>query len=124
MKKLLFLFMMVSAFSFGAFAQEAGGDQAARMAAMKERIKPELVEKTKITAEQADMVLDVQFALGQKRREIFMDNSISQEEKTKRVAEVDAARDKEYMGKGLTEGQVKAVSEFFVELRKRPRPNN
>ena len=124
MKKFFFLLMMVSAFSFGAFAQNGGGDPAARAAAMKERIKPELVEKTKITSEQADMVMDLQFALGSKRREVNMDNSLSQEEKTKRIAEIDAARDKEFMGKGLTEAQVKAVNDFFVELRKRPRPNN
>jgi hypothetical protein len=98
--------------------QKQGGDPAAMLQRMKERIKPELVEKTKITEEQADKVVEISFNLQRQRREVRMDQNLSEEEKTKRNADIDASRDKQFLSVGLTADQVTAVNAFFEEQRK------
>ncbi len=126
MKKLLFLVaLFTTVFITSASAQgQQGGDPAARMAAYKERVKPQLVEKTKLTDAQAEKVLDIQFASRQQMRGL---RDLSQEERTKKLAEIDADLNKQYKAIPLTDDQVKAVNGFFEEMRKQMqqnRPNN
>lgn len=119
MKKFLFLVALFAAVcTTEAQAQQGGGDPAAMMQRMKDRVKPQLVEKTKISSELADKVIEINFNQQRQRRDIRMDQNLSAEDKTKRVAELDAARDKEYKGNGLTDEQVQSVNTFFEELRK------
>lgn len=126
MKKLLFvlaLFATVSAVQAQGGGQ--GGDPAARMQRMKEMIKPQLIEKTKLTDAQADKVLEINMASQQKSREIRMDQAMSDDDKKKKNEEINAERLKAYAAIPLTADQIKAVNDFFEEMRKnRPqRPN-
>lgn len=119
MKKLIFLLILFSAlYTTSAEAQGGDRDPAAMMQRMKERIKPALVEKTKITDAQADKVIEINFSNQRKRREIRMDAALTAEEKTKKNTEIDEAQTKELKAIPLTDDQVKEVNAFFEENRK------
>jgi hypothetical protein len=119
MKKLLFLVALFTSLSVSQLnAQQGGGDTSTMLQRMKDRVKPQLVEKTKISSDLADFVIETNFNMQRKKREIRMDQALSEEEKTKRYTELDEARDKEFKGRGLTADQVKSVNDFFEEMRK------
>jgi lipopolysaccharide export LptBFGC system permease protein LptF len=115
MKKIfLFIAFLSTVFSSSVFAQNNENAEA-MLNRLKERIKPQLVEKAKITEAQADRVIETNFALQRQRRQIRMDQALSQEEKANRNLSIDAARDKEFSAIPLTAEQVKAVNAFFEE---------
>ena len=121
MKKLfvlIALFTTVYVSQVQAQQGQGGGDPAAMLQRMKERVKPQLVEKTKITDAQADKVIEINFAMQRKRREVRMDQNLSDDDKKKKTAELDAERDKEMKAIPLTDDQVQAVNTFFEEQRK------
>lgn len=122
MKKLFFLAAIVAALmtttSASAQGGNGGGDPQQFRQRMIERTKPQLVEKTKITDEQASKVLDIYFETLAKRREIRMDNSLSDDDKAKKVAAIDEELAKKYKAIPLTDEQVKAVQSYFEEMRK------
>src|SRR5215218_9255458 len=120
MKKLfLLVFLFTTMYTTKALAQGGGnGDPAAMMQRMKERVKPALIEKTKLTDAQADKVIEISFDHQRKRREIRMDQALSDEDKTKKNAEINEAQNKELKAIPLTDEQVKEVNAFFEELRK------
>ena len=119
MKNLFVLIVLFTALTATkADAQQAPRDPAAMMQRMKERIKPALMEKTKITDEQADKVIEINFANQRKRRELRMDNALSEEERTKKSTELNEAQSKELKAIPLTDDQVKEVNSFFEEFRK------
>ena len=123
MKKLFFLAALFTAMlttTTSAFAQGGGDPQQFRQR-MIERIKPQLLEKTKISDAEADKVLDIYLGTMQQRREIRMDNSSSDEDKTKKMAALDEETAKKYKAIPLKEDQVKAVNEFFDDMRKNMR---
>ncbi|MDB5252445.1 MAG: hypothetical protein JWP27_1614 [Flaviaesturariibacter sp.] len=116
MKKLLILaafFLFIT--SLNANAQQGGGDPAAMAQRMKERVKPQLIEKVKLTDDQAEKVLDINLDIRSKMRE-FRD--LSPEDRQKKGAELDVDRDKRYKAIPLTDDQVKAVNAFFDDMRK------
>lgn len=117
MKKLFFLAALFTALVTTVSAQ-GGGDPEAMRQRMKERFKPQLVEKTKITDEQAEKVLDVYVAAQRQRREVRMDQALSDEEKTKKTAAIDEEVAKKYKAIPLKDEEVKAVAAFFEEARK------
>jgi hypothetical protein len=121
MKKLFFLLVLfTTVYTTKVVAQQNGGDRdpAAMMQRMKDRIKPSLVEKTKLTDAQADKVIEINFSNQRKRRDIRMDQSLSDEEKTKKNAELQETQNKELKAIPLTDDQVKDVNTFFEEMRK------
>jgi hypothetical protein len=115
MKKLLLAFAVVAALYTTDAAAQGGGDPAARAQQMRERTKPLLIEKVKLTDEQANKVLDINMEVRQKMRE-FRD--LSPEDRKTKATELDVDRDKKYKAIPLTDDQVKAVNEFFDEMRK------
>ena len=118
MKKILFLLAFITTVSVSAvYAQQTETPEQMQQK-MRDRIKPELVSKTGITEAQADKVIDINFALQKQRREIRNDQVLTPEEKVKKNAEIDAARDKEYSGIPLTDEQIKSVNLFFDEMKK------
>ena len=118
MKKILFLLAFIMSVSVSAvYAQQTETPEQMQQK-MRDRIKPELVSKTGITEEQADKVIDINFALQKQRREIRNDQVLTPEEKVKKNSEIDAARDKEYSGIPLTGEQIKSVNEFFDAMKK------
>ena len=95
--------------------QQGGGDPSAKLQRYKDRLKPQLIEKAKITDAQADKVIDISFANRMKMRG-FRD--LSEEERKKQTEEINAQQIKEFKAIPLTDDQVKAVNEFFEEQRK------
>ena len=111
------LFTMV--YSTKVVAQQNGDrDPAAMMQRMKERIKPSLIEKTKLTDAQADKVIEINFSNQRKRRDIRMDQTLTDEERTKKNAELQEAQNASFKAIPLTDDQVKDVNNFFEEMRK------
>lgn len=84
---------------------------------MKERVKPQLIEKTKITDEQAEKVLDINFDAQRKRREVRMDSNLSDDDKKKKNEAIEEEVAKQYKAI-LKEDEVKAVKDFFEDMRK------
>lgn len=125
MKKLLVLVaLFTTVYATNAQAQQqGGGDPAAMMQRMKDRIKPLLIEQTKLTDAQADKVIEINFSQSRQRREIRMDQNLSDDDKAKKTAELDADREKQFKAIPLTDDQVKAVNTFFEEMRKRQGQN-
>ena len=119
MKKLFFLVaLFATVFITEAQAQGQGGDPAAMMQRMKERVKPGLIEKTKISDEQADKVIEINFASQRKKREIRMDEAMSADDKAKKNSEIDAAQLEQLKAIPLTEEQLKAVNTYYEDMRK------
>lgn len=123
MKRVLALlsFVMISGL---AFAQPGGGmNPEARKARMKEQMKPELVQQAKITDAQADKVIDIYFDAQMEAGKLRRDESMSQEDKQKKVKEINEARDKKIKEIPLTDEQAKAVASFYEEQRKKMMAN-
>jgi hypothetical protein len=120
MKKLFFLVVLFTmVYSTKVDAQQNGDrDPAAMMQRMKERIKPSLIEKTKLTDAQADKVIEINFSNQRKRRDIRMDQTLTDEERTKKNAELLEAQNASLKAIPLTDDQVKDVNTFFEEMRK------
>lgn len=96
-------------------ANAQGGDPAARMQAYKDRVKPQLIEKTKITDAQAEKVLDIQMAHRQQMRGM---KDLSEDEKKKKMNELNADINQQYKAIHLNEDQIKSVNDFFEDMRK------
>lgn len=121
MKKLFFLAALFTALvaTTSASAQGGpGGDPQQFRQRMVERVKPMLVEKTKLTDAEADKVLDIYFGTMLQRREIRMDNNLSEEDKKKKTDALNEETSKKYKAIPLTEEKAKAVNEFFEDMRK------
>jgi site-specific recombinase XerD len=95
-----------------------GGDPARMRKMMSERAKPQLVEKAKITEAEANKVLDIYFAAMPQRRELRVDNTLSDDDKKKKLAAIEEESTKKYRAIPLTDEQVKAVNEYFEDMRK------
>jgi Spy/CpxP family protein refolding chaperone len=117
MKKLLVLVALITTVyvTKADAQQQGGGDPAAMMQRYKDRVKPQLVEKTKITDAQADKVIEIMFNYRSKMRSL---RDLNEEDRKKQSAELQAAENKEFSAIPLTEDQVKAVNDFFEEQRK------
>ena len=119
MKKLLLLAtFFVAVYAVNAQGQPNGGDPAAMMARMKERIKPQLMEKAKLTDAQADKVIELNFDSRRQMRDIRMDQALSDDDKKKKMDELQAGLEQKYKDIPLTDDQVKAVKDFYEEMRK------
>lgn len=118
MKKLFVLVaVFTTALMFNANAQQGNGnfDPAAMKARYVERVKPMLIEKTKLTDAQADKVLDINWDARTKMRGM---RDLSQDDRKKKMDEVQADENKQYKDIPLTDDQIKAVNDFFDDLRK------
>ena len=116
MKKFLFIIAFMTTLGvMNAGAQQGGGDPVAMLARMKERVKPQLIEKTKLTDAQADKVIEINFESRQQLRGL---RDLSEEDRKKKMDEVKAENNKKYKAIPLTDDQVKSVDEFFEEQRK------
>ena len=95
--------------------QQGGGDPAAMAQRYKERVKPQLIEKTKLTDAQADKVLDINFNARQQMRGL---RDLSEDDRKKKMDEIKVGIDKEYKAIPLTDDQFNSIKDFFDELRK------
>lgn len=118
MKKMfLLIFLFAAGISFS-YAQQGGGDPAAMMQRMKERLKPQLMEKTKLSDTEADKVIEINF---QERQQLRGLRDLSEEDRKKKLEEVNADLAKKYKAIPLTDDQVKSVQAFFEEQREQMR---
>jgi hypothetical protein len=95
--------------------QQGGGDPAAMMQKAKERLKPILIEKAKLTDVQADKVVEISV---NSRAQLRGLRDLSEEDRKKRMDDVQASVDKQYKAIPLTDEQVKAVNAVMEEQRK------
>ena len=118
MKKLLVLVaVFTTVLVSNVNAQQGNGnfDPAQMAQRYKERVKPQLVEKVKLTDAQAEKVCDIQLASRQQMRGM---RDMSQEDRKKKMDEIQVENDKQYKAIPLTDDQIKAVNDFFDEMRK------
>lgn len=115
MKK-IFLFIAL-AFAIGTYAQGGGGQQdpAQMLEMLKQRVKPQLMEKTKLSDAQCDKVLEIQVSMMGAQRGL---RELSEEERAKKIKEINEEREKKYKAIPLTDDQIKAVNDFYEEMRK------
>jgi hypothetical protein len=118
MKKLLVLvavFTTVLALNSNAQGGNGNFDPAAFKARYLERTKPLLIEKTKLTDEQADKVLEINWNA---RMQMRGSRDLSQDERKKKMDDIQADANKQYKDIPLTDDQIKSVNDFFEEQRK------
>lgn len=123
MKKFLILGFLFSIILSTAQAQ-TGGDQAAVAAPAREEKKPtleeikmQMVEKTGLTAEQADKVMAINAEIRQMAAKELQ--GLSGEERTKKLGEYKALKGKKYSEIPLTREQTGSVYTFFEEMGKK-----
>lgn len=120
MKKLLSLVVAMTALFFSLQAQPpGGGDPEAMKARMKERIKPLLLQQVGVTDTEADKILESNFTFQMKTREIRMDQSLSEDDRKKKMKDAKDELEKQLKSIPLSEEKVKAVDTFYEEMRKK-----
>ena len=122
MKKILVLCtFLVSFFVINATAQPGGqGDttgRAARMQQQKDRAKPGLIEAAKITDAEATQVLDIYYASRGNMRGM---RDLSEEDRKKKMDEMQVETDKKFKAIPLTDEKIKLVNEYMAaQMRNR-----
>ena len=116
MKKLLFLTLILGAIISTTTHAQAGLDPAAMLQQMKERVRPQMVEKTGLTEAQADKVIEINFDIRQQAMRELKD--LNEADRSKKIAELKATKEKRYSDIPLTAEQVKAVNSFFEDMGK------
>jgi low affinity Fe/Cu permease len=116
MKKLLILVAVFTTILVSnANAQGGNFDTAAMRARYVERVKPSLIEKTKLTEAQADKVISINWEARSKMRGM---RDLSEDERKKKMDDVQDEITKQYKDIPLTDDQIKTVTDFFTEQRK------
>jgi Skp family chaperone for outer membrane proteins len=120
MKKFLFLTLIFGALISTRMYAQSAPDPAVMLQQMKDRVKPQMVEKTGLTEAQADKVIELNFEMRQAAA-AFRD--LPEADRSKRIADLKTAKDKK-MSEFLTAEQIKAVKSFYEELVKNAPPKN
>ena len=115
MKKFLFLTLILSAI-ISTTTPAQGGDPAAMLQQMKEKVRPQMVEKTGLTDAQADKVIEINFEMRQAMVSGLRD--LNEADRTKKIEEFKATRDKKYNEIPLTAEQIKSVKTFYENMGK------
>jgi formate-dependent nitrite reductase cytochrome c552 subunit len=118
MKKLITLAFFALICSLTSVQAQGGGgqmDPAQMLEMLKQRVKPQLMEKTKLTDVQCDKVLEIQVTMQGAQRGL---RDLSEEERATKMKEINAEREKKYKAIPLTDDQIKAVNDFYEEMRK------
>jgi hypothetical protein len=105
---------------FSLQAQPPGGGNMDEMRAkMKERIKPMLITQTSISDVEADKVIDIYFQSQLETRKLRMNQSLSEEDKTKKAKAITEDAEKQLKAVPLNDEKIVLVNAFFEEVRKR-----
>ncbi|RFM26033.1 hypothetical protein [Deminuibacter soli] len=106
MKKIIAcLVMVLSLTALHSYAQDGGGDRAARMQQMKEMQKQRLKDSLQIDDAKAEQVVNIQFESMQQQRTIWQDQSISADDKKSKMADL-SAKTKDKLKTILTDDQI------------------
>ena len=120
MKKFLFLTLILGAIiSTNSYAQ--AGDPPTPLQQIKDKIRPQMVEKTGLTEAQADRIIEINYEF---RESMRAHANLDETERTKKVAELKAARDKKYTEIPLTAEQIAAVKAFYESIPRNPPPKS
>ena len=116
MKKIISLAVFALALSLGSVQAQGGQmDPAQMLEMMKQRVKPQLIEKTKLTDAQADKVLEIQLWSKGEMRGM---RDMSEEERATKMKTVNDEKTKKFKAIPLTDDQIKAVNDFYEEMRR------
>ena len=91
---------------------------------LKEKVRPELVQKAGITNEQASQVIDIWLDGQRQYRAMRNDTELSVEDKAKKSEEIAQELKAKYTELGLSEEKVLAITDYFEERRKKMPPRN
>jgi hypothetical protein len=120
MKKFLFLALIFGAtISSNIYAQ--AGDPPSQLQQIKDKVKPQMIEKTGLTDAQADKVIEINFEMRESMRG-FAD--LNEADRATKVAELKAARDKKYSEIPLTAEQITSVKSFYENMGKNMPPKS
>ena len=131
MKKLFFLSILFSALSFSsAYAQPAPPaqgskppvDQAAMLQQMKEKFKAPMVAKTGLTEAQADRVIEINLEIRMQAAAELQ--GLNDADRSKKLAEIKAEKEKRYAAIPLTAEQIKSVYAFYEDMGKNQAPKS
>jgi hypothetical protein len=117
MKKFFFLTLILGAIFTTAQAQT---DPAAMLQQMKDRTVPKMVEKTGLTAEQANKVVEINFEMRMAASQL---RDLSEADRSKKITDLKAAKEKK-MTDLLSAEQIKAVNSFYEDMAKNAPPKN
>jgi hypothetical protein len=129
MKKFLLLAFTSAVIGISANAQTAGGpstttqqskevDHAAILKQAQEKVVPQMVEKTGLTEVQAKKVVEILYEMRQAAGAL---QGLAEEERSAKLAELKAAKDKKF-SELLTAEQITAVKSFYEEMGKNNQP--
>jgi hypothetical protein len=90
-------------------------DPAVMLERMKERVKPSLIEKTKLSDVQADKVLETQVWAQTQMRTT---RDLAEDQRAAKMKEISEERAKKLKAIPLSDEQLKSVNDFFEEMRK------
>lgn len=119
MKKFLFLTLIFSGIISTAIHAQAG-DPPSQLQQMKDKIRPQMVEKTGLTEAQADKVIELNYEMRQAAGAL---KDLNEADRTAKIAELKAAKEKK-MNELLTAEQIKAVKKFYEEMGKNAPPKS
>ena len=131
MKKILFLTVIFGAIISAAAsaqgpqkpqtAQNTAPDPAVMLQQMKDRIVPQMVEKTGLTEALVNKVIEINFEFRmQASREL---KDLNEADRSKKLADLKAAKEKR-ISEILTPEQIKAVNAFYEDMAKTPPQKN
>ena len=123
MKKIIALLTIIGCIAATSVMAQGGGgfgggqqmDPAQMLEMMKQRMKPQLMEKTKLSDSEADKVLEIQLWVQTQGRGL---RDLSEDERAAKQKETADERKKKLKAIPLTDDQIKAVDDFYEEMRK------
>ncbi|TCZ65271.1 hypothetical protein [Flaviaesturariibacter aridisoli] len=118
MKKLVLLLALTAGISSTSLFAQEQRDPAQMAQRMKERMKPQLIEKTKLSDADAEKVMDL---IIEQRQQMRGFRELSQEDRVKRMDELNGILEKKLSVIPLNPDQVKTVMVFLEEQRQQMR---
>src|SRR5687768_14895660 len=120
MRKFLFLTLVFSAITSTTIHAQAG-DPPSQLQQIKDRVKPQMIEKTGLTEAQADRVIEINYEM---RQSMVGFRDLNEADRATKVAELKAARDKKYSEIPLTAEQIAAVKSFYENMGRNMPPKS
>jgi hypothetical protein len=97
-------------------------DQEAMLKQMKEKFKMPMVEKTGLSEAQADKVIEINLEI---RLQAAADlQGLNEADRSKKLAELKAEKEKRYAAIPLTADQIKSVYAFYEDMAKNAAPKS
>ena len=117
MKKFLFLTLIFSALvSTTMFAQAGDEPKKSMLEQMKEKQKAPMVAKTGLTEAQVDKIIEINYAIRMEAPKNLRE--LPEAERTAKLAEMKAEKEKRYLAIPLTAEQLKTVYAYYEDMRK------